>query len=240
MNNSPTGFRPANTLALIAVIGLGLMCVCEVLTFLVGVGQIADPARVIMFGDEASSPWLLAQGFIALFQAPVYIATSVMFLIWLFRIYKNLDVLESQQNREFTPGWAVGWWFVPFANLVKPFQVMREAWFDSNPEIETEQTFLSASLKAAPSYLGFWWALWIGSNIFSSIAGQFSDLNDPDDTPLLGFVFILASGLSIAAAIICIKMVRDITTRQEQRLANLQIKHSYDPPPPPTFVSSTF
>jgi len=138
MNNSPTGFRPANTLALIACIGLGLMCVCEVLTFLVGVGQIADPARVIMFGDEASSPWLLAQGFIALFQAPVYIATSVMFLIWLFRIYKNLDVLESQQNREFTPGWAVGWWFVPFANLVKPFQVMREAWFDSNPEIETE------------------------------------------------------------------------------------------------------
>jgi hypothetical protein len=240
MNYSPIGFRPANNLALVVVIGLGLMGLFEALTFLAGIGEIADPSQVVMFGGEANSPWLLAQGLIALFQVPVYIATLVMFLIWLFRIYKNLDFLESQQHREFTPGWAVGWWFVPFANLVKPFQVMREAWFDSNPEIETEQTFLSASLRAAPSYMGFWWALWIGSNIFSNIAGRFSDLNDPADVPLLGLVFILASGLSIAAAIICIKMVRDITSRQEQRFANLQIKHSYDPPPPPTFVSSTF
>ena len=88
--------------------------------------------------------------------------------------------------------------------------------------------------------MGFWWALWIGSNIFSNIAGQFSDLNDPTDVPVLGFVFILASGLSIAAAVLCIKLVRDITSRQELRFSNLQIKHSYDPPPPPTFVSSTF
>jgi len=241
MNDSPTGFRPANTLSIVVVICLALLCISEALALIMGIAEMVDPLRVIVVGGKPNSPWLLAQGMAGLVQGPLYVATPITFLIWLFRVYKNLDSLENQQYREFTPGWAIGWWFVPFAALVKPFQVMREAWFDSNPEIETEQTFLSASLRSAPTYLGFWWGMFLASRFLSSLPGAFANnIKDFSDLAMVGFFFVLGSGLSIAAGVLCIKLVRDITSRQEQRFANLQLKHSYEPPPPPTFVSSTF
>ena len=182
MNYPPTGFRPANTLSVAAVICLALLCACEALVLIMGIAEIFDPTRVIMIGGERNSPWLFAQGMAGLIQGPLYVATPIVFLVWLFRVYKNLDSLENQQYREFTPGWAVGWWFVPFASLVKPFQVMREAWFDSNPEVETEQTFLSASLRSAPTYMGVWWGMFLASRFFSSFTGGFAnsvkDLSD--------------------------------------------------------------
>ncbi len=55
-----------------------------------------------------------------------------MFLMWLFRTYKNLEPLGSE-NIRFTPGWSVGWWFIPFANLVMPFKAVRGVWSESDP-----------------------------------------------------------------------------------------------------------
>ena len=122
MSESPTGFRPANTLSIVVVIGLALMCICETITFCMSIGEIVDPTRMIRVSDQANSTWLLIQATTGLFQSTIYVATAVMFLIWIFRIYKNLDSLENQQHREFSAGWAVGWWFVPFANLLNPFK----------------------------------------------------------------------------------------------------------------------
>ena len=50
----------------------------------------------------------------------------VTFLVWLHRASRNLHLLSGRQMR-FTPGWAVGWWFIPFANLVMPYKVVRES-----------------------------------------------------------------------------------------------------------------
>jgi hypothetical protein len=237
MSESPTGFRPANTLSIVVVIGLALMCICETITFCMSIGEIVDPTRMIRVSDQANSPWLLIQATTGLFQSTIYIATAVTFLIWIFRIYKNLDSLVNQQHREFSAGWAVGWWFVPFANLVKPFQVAREAWFDSSPDIEIEQTFLSASLRTAPTYMGVWWGTWIASNIFSNVAGAYArNMRSLSDLAILGVIFAVATSFSIVAAVLCIKLVRDITSRQEQRFANLQLRDIYDPPPPPIFT----
>jgi hypothetical protein len=118
---------------------------------------------------------------------------------------------------------------------------MREVWFDSAPEVETEQTFLSASLRVAPTYMGVWWGMWLSSNIVANIASGFvRSIKDLSELSLVGSFFAVASGLSVVAGVLCIKVIRDITSRQDERFANLQIKHSYEPPPPPTFVSSTF
>jgi len=236
MNYPPTGFRSASTLSLVTIIGLALMCVCEALTGTLGIAEIIDSTRIVNFGGETNSPWFLGQGVIALFQVPLYIATFVIFLIWLFRIYKNLDSLNSGY-REFTPGWAVGWWFIPFANLVKPFQVIREAWCESDPNAEGGPSFLSSSSHSAPTYIGLWWGLWIASNIFSNIAGRFADPASLPDVAAIGVLFALAGWLSVAAGVLCIKLVRDITTRQERRSTNLVNMHQYEPPPPPSFGS---
>jgi heme/copper-type cytochrome/quinol oxidase subunit 2 len=79
------------------------------------------PDSLLDLGEGESMPVAYALiGIVALFHIPLGIATIVFFLIWEYRAYKNLSALNAQ-NLEHSPGWAVGWWFIPFANLVKPF-----------------------------------------------------------------------------------------------------------------------
>src|SRR6266571_8305121 len=67
------------------------------------------------------------QQLIGVFQIILYVATAVVFLMWLSRSYRNLSALSSSP-RAYSPGWAVGSFFVPFLNLVRPLQIVRELW----------------------------------------------------------------------------------------------------------------
>ena len=51
--------------------------------------------------------------------------TAVAFLVWVYRASENAHALGFP-NLKFRPGWAVGWWFVPFANLIQPPRIMAE------------------------------------------------------------------------------------------------------------------
>jgi Domain of unknown function (DUF4328) len=53
------------------------------------------------------------------------LATGVLWLVWQHRAQSDLYARRVPGLR-YTPGWAVGWWFVPFANLVMPLVCMRE------------------------------------------------------------------------------------------------------------------
>jgi hypothetical protein len=234
MSYSHAAFRSARTLSVFAVVCLATVVLCEAAAALIGIAQIIDPERAIDFGDGDQSTWLIVQSFLALAHFIAYVGSVVFFLMWLFRAYKNLDVLETT-HREFTAGWAVGWWFIPFAKLVKPFQAVREAWWDSDPQINDEPTFLSASLKSAPTFMGLWWGFWIASNIFANITSRVFDPDSMDNVQLTGFLFLISGILSGVAAVLAIKVVRDITERQEMRHINLEGRGHFSPPPPPEF-----
>ena len=60
------------------------------------------------------------------------IAAFIMLLVWVYAAHRNLPALQSHDG-EFTPGWAVGWFFIPFMNLFKPYQAMRHLWNESDP-----------------------------------------------------------------------------------------------------------
>ena len=62
--------------------------------------------------------------FVKLFLTIVLAAT---FLCWIYRASENLHSLSSDQMR-FSPQGAVGWYFVPLANLFRPYQTMQEIW----------------------------------------------------------------------------------------------------------------
>ena len=55
------------------------------------------------------------------------LATVVMFCCWIYIAGRNL-VAADVDDLDFTPGARIWWFAVPFANLVKPFQGMRELW----------------------------------------------------------------------------------------------------------------
>ena len=77
---------------------------------------------------------------------------GIIILVWIHRANYNLRQI-GVKNMNFTPGWSVGWYFVPIANLWKPFQSMKEIWNVSH----------SFSGAVPSNILNLWWALWIGS-----------------------------------------------------------------------------
>ena len=85
-----------------------------------------------------------------------FIGTVVLWCMWQHRAQENAVVLAGGGLR-FTPGWAVGWWFIPFANLVKPFQTVRELWKASH----------GARWREIPTWplLGSWWGVWLAANL---------------------------------------------------------------------------
>ena len=89
------------------------------------------------------------------------IATFIVFGRWIVLAHRNLTGLGARYV-EFTPGWAVGWFFIPVASLWKPYQAMRMLWRYScsvnRPEIQETHVVLPV-----------WWTLWIISLCLGNI-----------------------------------------------------------------------
>jgi hypothetical protein len=75
----------------------------------------------------------------------VGLAYCITFWIWVYRATRRLRERPGTAMR-FTPGWAVGWWFVPFANLYKPYQGLHDIWRASH-----------GRGGADASLLAWWW-----------------------------------------------------------------------------------
>ena len=82
------------------------------------------------------------------------IASAIPLLMWKYRIAENLRSFNRAELR-FSPGWAVGWWFVPIWNLFKPYQVMQEFWKGSDPSIPLDQP--TGWVQSPGSNLISWW-----------------------------------------------------------------------------------
>jgi len=94
----------------------------------------------------------------------VFVASLVMVAMWIHRAHANLFA-SGIGGLEFSPGWSVGWFFVPVANLFKPFQAMRELW---NASAGAAGAFQAET----PSELRVWWGAWLAGNIVSSVAAR--------------------------------------------------------------------
>lgn len=222
-------FRPANTLAYITIGLLAVVLFCSVLFIIFSFVTLASPDLAIDLDDgDSLNVGMGLIGLTAIFRIPLFIATVVFFLIWEHRAFNNLSALKAR-NLEFSPGWAVGWWFIPFANLVKPFQAMRELWMESDPDADPNLGFLSTA-SSAPAIMGFWWAFWILDNFTSNIASKI------DDPQAFSFVMIISGIFDLLAGGLLIKIILDITKRQSLRFKNLGLSEQFSvPPPPPTF-----
>ncbi len=221
-------YRSSKTPSYIATGLLGSLILCAIFFILLSFGMLLYPDSTFDFEDGDAMP--MAQvfiGIIALLRIPLFIGTVVFFLIWEYRAFNNLSALKAR-NLEFSPGWAAGWWFVPFANLIKPFQAMRELWNESDPEYDADFGFLSVS-AGAPTIMGFWWAFWLLSNFAHQIANNVGESN------FFPVALIVASILEIIAAGLLIKIILGIVERQELRFKSLGESPHFAPPQPPVF-----
>lgn len=191
----------------------------EILIVLQGVDSVTPSLQ--QRADESDT----RQAIIGLAQVVVFLITSILFLRWWYRAYRNLNILTDHKTR-WSPGWAVGYWFVPFLCLIRPYQIAKDLWVGSTP---SESSLYTAHQNLSPSttIVSMWWFVWIGFGLFNqimlrdSMTGTFSE-------PMLHEI-IQANAMTIVSdlggviqAIFAICLVRGIDLRQETKAAASQ------------------
>ena len=210
-------FRSARTLALWSQLLIGLVAIAAIFSIFAMFGQVDLLQRIengenVTFAEAAASDNLVASagGFYLL----AFIASLVVYLVWINRSVRNLGRVRSgdpSQPLRFTPGWAVGWHFVPFMNLFRPFQVMRELYQESNP------------VRQGSSVVGWWWGVWLAGGVIAPGLGGFSV--EPSISELLrdSYRSIAADALIVPAAVLIVLLINRITTWQESRAEQLGV-----------------
>jgi hypothetical protein len=114
----------------------------------------------------------------------------------------------------FSPGWAVGAFFIPILNLFRPCQVMSEVWRGS--VILAGKTDDNSVRRVALSpMVGLWWGLFLLANLSGSIAGVvYEGADTVAALATASVVEIFAYLVAISAALVAALLVRRVTALQ--------------------------
>ena len=142
------------------------------------------------------------------------VVTIIGWCVWQYRAQANVIALGAAGAR-FSPGWAVGWWFIPFANLVKPYQSVQELWKGSAPDHDG----YGWSQKPGWPLIGFWWAAWLGAGSLERLnrsinGGASGDVGSAIDRDRLAIVAALAV---VVAGVLATIIVMRIDARLARR-----------------------
>nr|WP_239013931.1 DUF4328 domain-containing protein [Archangium violaceum] len=139
----------------------------------------------------------------------VWGVTTVTYLLWLHSVVRQVNAWGRDVGA--TPTWAVGCWFVPLVNLVKPYRVVRSI------VEELGGKPLGASLR-----LGTWWIAFILSRMLAMQAARMSmRMLHPSLALKVYMVQLVSMICTIVAAFLCIRIVREVQERLEVRRSGL-------------------
>lgn len=218
--------RLAQTTIAFLIVDIGCY-VAEIIYTIIFVAYFPDLGEAEELTGPEALMSLFALGLMVV-NIVAHIATIIFFLMWLHRVYKNLTALNVQ-GLQASPGWAVGYWFIPIANLFKPLQIVNEVYHSSNSENLNKG--YSFSDNSTIMLTGFWWACWLVSGFARRIAGSIE--RAAKDVTNVSILFDMISvGVGVIASILLIFIIQEIDEQQSQaeNLASMS-----EPPPPPTF-----
>jgi len=138
----------------------------------------------------------------------LFILLVVFYLRWQHQAHKNLYALGKYPR--FTPGWGVGWWFIPIVQLWKPYQNLKDV------GIQSDST--GRGFEPLPWY----WFCWIASMIVSSIANNFED-----EPTVAAMIDLCALALEIGAAWLLTRYIQFVVEKQPALLSGAQSVRSY-------------
>jgi hypothetical protein len=179
-----------------------------------------DPARLTRFAVVALSTWMAVDllyallsfaeagpgGPAALVAIPRFLVLLSCFVLvgmWIYRTNANAHALGGDVS--IAPGWAVGWFAVPFANLVMPYQGVSETWQASH-----EMAGLDGD--AGLPLVRWWWGLWLVSGFFGYFALIFGGVLDGGVSP--SSVLLIHAMFQIALSVVLIRLMRKLAAVQ--------------------------
>jgi Domain of unknown function (DUF4328)/Protein of unknown function (DUF2510) len=141
-------------------------------------------------------------------QVLILFATAAVFIVWQWRSAKNNELLGKIRPR-YTPGWSIGGWFIPFANLAIPLRIFQDLWQGADPDTNGYRDWHGLRRSGLVS---LWWTAYLIGNVvsFTSTGSQtLDDIRAADQRAAVGFAI---TGI---AALLAIFVVRSVTDRQD-------------------------
>jgi len=136
-----------------------------------------------------------------------FIVTVVIFAIWIYRANYNARQLGAT-DMQFSPGWAVGWYFIPIANLWKPYQAMREIW---------QASAMPGSWQQQPRgpILPLWWTFFLLSNFLGNAAFRLQlGAHTLSEHIMAGSVGVVTDAVDVVSTAIALVLVTQIFRMQ--------------------------
>jgi hypothetical protein len=141
--------------------------------------------------------------FMLITLVPAYIAGGV----WIYNAACNARALGAR-GLQTSPGWAVGWFFVPFMCLFKPYLAMEE--------IDRASASPTAwGSQRTPSLLRWWWAAWLVSGISGNAINLLArGMTTLPELSTLTVLQLIECGLDAAAVSLFLAVVWRVYRRQ--------------------------
>jgi cytochrome b561 len=171
------------------------------------------------------------------FYGIAFLVSALVFVAWFYRAYRNLRRL-GVLNLRYGDGWALGAWFIPFFNMVRPKQIANDVWRGSEPGVDVLTQWRQVEV---PSLVHWWWALYLIQGALVYI-GQRITTSGYDKLSAFGtfssgvsqmrsgtVVEILGEVVAIAAVVLAIKFVSQVTERLEQVRGTALMAGAVDP-----------
>lgn len=209
-NLKPNDLRSKNAITLIWIV-MSL----DIIVFISSYFQF-DLLQTVANGGTVTSAEVvfndIRQQIVGVVYSITYIVSGIVFIQWFRRAYFNLHLRSNLLS--YTDGWAAGSWFVPFLNLYRPYQMMKELY------VETARIFtkkgLSEGATSSTKFLGWWWALWIINNMVAQFEFRTSlkaeiaaDLSNVTIAGMIGNL------ISIPLAIITVRVIKDYAKMEQ-------------------------
>jgi len=201
--------RPNEKRAKNAILLIWIVLAMEVISLVSGYFQY-DLLKTVANGGFISAEEATSndtrERIIGIVHMIIYITSAVTFIQWFRRAYYNLHLRASYLLH--SEGWSAGCWFVPIICLYRPYQIMKELYQETKfiltkKGLSFENTFTTRSL-------GWWWTLWITSNILGQFIFRVAmNAKTVDQFTVSTVASMIGNIIGIPLALITVKVIRD-------------------------------
>lgn len=135
-----------------------------------------------------------------------FLLSAVCVARWMVRASVNAHTVSDAMT--ISPRWSIGFFFVPIANLWKPFQALRETWQASLAPGAPDSV-------PVPTVMRVWWGLWLLNNVLGNVSLRLvGNATTAREVIVGGWLEIFSFALDVPMALLLILLIRRLSANQ--------------------------
>ncbi len=199
----PSGIGKAAVIALIVWLGAALLYGGAAIHMILAIGadQAGNPHAwaSLETADQVSA----ISGAIYLLA---YLACAIIIGRWIYRVNKN--AWQISDHMTVSPGWNIGFFFIPILNLFRPFRGIRETWQASHAPHDPDG-------EPVPGMMRLWWGAWLISAALGHLSFRLGlRAQTLDDFLEIAYIDLVGTAVDLVAGLTLLWIIRRLTDVQ--------------------------